>query len=615
MGVLDGRFDAWMNLRATECKDRAWYFEKQSSFDGKKRKRDGTQYFKPGDTLELKLDRTGPTGVLSLTVHDSVVAQIKGLPSDVALFPAVAITNKMCKCSFTLSAGECQDGRERGSSSLHRASGFKWRKIGATEPAQGRELKNHSLHMALYDKTEFTQQEWDAFGITDLSMDHFVKRGAYYFIPAETVVEAEERMRVLAEQASMTKIIQHLAIIAGKGQNQDGEERSAAQKGLEAELTRAKDGLVSPTVSALLTWHELFDKYAYLKGPYVERKLLAEGLALMVIDMLRLASLELNDDVVLHQVHAFSREMRDAGLETAGLSFEQFLVYAVANKEAFDPILQKMNLTQWSKKMSSVSTDDASRWSPSFHVKVWVSGGRGAGHGGGVRVDEVVRVDRKTSHQTLRGVLGISAAARAQWLSRCARVALDTISGIANADARAGLPDIMTRKSSVHKTPPPAGQTCTIRLEAGGGGMGSKCNGTYTEIGQHNGKPLYLQQGGTAKIYFNDFWKICQQGTTSSWIYGVDNEAGKGAFPPITWRTDGYSGSDASPCPSLTFEYLAVVEGAACKTFHAELTKCFSKVDAAASGAGSDLIKALDPNASQWLKNFRQMWVIICVCV
>ena len=60
-----------------------------------------THYFKPGDTLELKLDRTGQTGVLSLTVHDSVVAQIKGLPSDVALFPAVAITNKDCRCSFT----------------------------------------------------------------------------------------------------------------------------------------------------------------------------------------------------------------------------------------------------------------------------------------------------------------------------------------------------------------------------------------------------------------------------------------------------------------------------------------------------------------------------------
>ena len=82
--------------------NRAWYFEKQSSFDGtKEQKSDGKQYFKPGDTLELKLDRTGPTGVLSLTVHDSVVAQIKGLPSDVALFPAVAITNKDCRCSFT----------------------------------------------------------------------------------------------------------------------------------------------------------------------------------------------------------------------------------------------------------------------------------------------------------------------------------------------------------------------------------------------------------------------------------------------------------------------------------------------------------------------------------
>ena len=137
VGVLDGRYDRWMKLNTVQgvaaadslC-NRAWYFEKQSSFDGtKEQKSDGKQYFKPGDTLELKLDRTGPTGVLSLTVHDSVVAQIKGLPSDVALFPAVAISKKDCRCSFTISeaglgqyAGECQDGRKCGSISLDLAA-------------------------------------------------------------------------------------------------------------------------------------------------------------------------------------------------------------------------------------------------------------------------------------------------------------------------------------------------------------------------------------------------------------------------------------------------------------------------------------------------------------
>ena len=126
MGVLDGRFDAWCKFfkaqgvaANSQCTNRAWYFFKQSVFDGTKgQKSDGKPHFKTGDTLELTLDRTGPTGVLSLTVHDSVVAQIKGLPSDVALFPAVAITDGSCTCSFTLSeavlgqdTGECPDDR------------------------------------------------------------------------------------------------------------------------------------------------------------------------------------------------------------------------------------------------------------------------------------------------------------------------------------------------------------------------------------------------------------------------------------------------------------------------------------------------------------------------
>merc|ERR1712127_261039 len=61
------------------------------------------------------------------------------------------------------------------------ALGLKWRNVGATKPSQGLELEHHELHMALYNKTEFTQQEWDDFGVTNLRMDHFVNRSGYYF--------------------------------------------------------------------------------------------------------------------------------------------------------------------------------------------------------------------------------------------------------------------------------------------------------------------------------------------------------------------------------------------------------------------------------------------------
>ena len=41
MGVLDGRFDAWMSLKSDKCTDRAWYFEKQYVFDGTEKKTKG----------------------------------------------------------------------------------------------------------------------------------------------------------------------------------------------------------------------------------------------------------------------------------------------------------------------------------------------------------------------------------------------------------------------------------------------------------------------------------------------------------------------------------------------------------------------------------------------
>ena len=40
MGVVDGRFDAWMN-KSDKCTDRAWYFEKQYVFDGTEKKTKG----------------------------------------------------------------------------------------------------------------------------------------------------------------------------------------------------------------------------------------------------------------------------------------------------------------------------------------------------------------------------------------------------------------------------------------------------------------------------------------------------------------------------------------------------------------------------------------------
>jgi hypothetical protein len=64
--------------------------------------------------------------------------------------------------------------------------GLKWISAGPTKPVPGQELDHPQLREALKDKTEFTLQEWNGFGISNLRKDHLVKRGDSYFKPAAT---------------------------------------------------------------------------------------------------------------------------------------------------------------------------------------------------------------------------------------------------------------------------------------------------------------------------------------------------------------------------------------------------------------------------------------------
>jgi hypothetical protein len=78
--------------------------------------------------------------------------------------------------------------------------GLKWLPAGSTEPATGRILENAKLAEALRSKTEFTKQEWEAFGIKDLRTDHFIKSGDSYLQPAgiaSLLVQVLELRRVL----------------------------------------------------------------------------------------------------------------------------------------------------------------------------------------------------------------------------------------------------------------------------------------------------------------------------------------------------------------------------------------------------------------------------------
>lgn len=69
-------------------------------------------------------------------------------------------------------------------SSAGEASGLKWMHLGSAKPHNGRELSHEALATALSNSTEFTQAEWDAFGVHDLRTDSFISSAGAYFGPA-----------------------------------------------------------------------------------------------------------------------------------------------------------------------------------------------------------------------------------------------------------------------------------------------------------------------------------------------------------------------------------------------------------------------------------------------
>jgi len=60
--------------------------------------------------------------------------------------------------------------------------GLKWQDAGSHEPSVGLKITHAALESALTSKTEFTQDEWDAFGIPDLHIHSYIKSGGRYFV-------------------------------------------------------------------------------------------------------------------------------------------------------------------------------------------------------------------------------------------------------------------------------------------------------------------------------------------------------------------------------------------------------------------------------------------------
>ena len=117
------------------------------------------------------------------------------------------------------------------------ASGLKWKNTGAKRP-KGRELTNQQLSSALKSQIDFTQKEWDAFGIVWLSLDDFIKSGDSYFVPAE--LGSQRQRRALKDAASKesraaVKMPANRFMMLTECEEQAGEEREEEIKEEEDE--------------------------------------------------------------------------------------------------------------------------------------------------------------------------------------------------------------------------------------------------------------------------------------------------------------------------------------------------------------------------------------------
>jgi len=70
---------------------------------------------------------------------------------------------------------------------IEEASGLEWIDMGLEAPMDGCPLNHPQLAQALAMKTVFKPQEWAAFGIRKLRMDHFILSGNSCFRPARRI--------------------------------------------------------------------------------------------------------------------------------------------------------------------------------------------------------------------------------------------------------------------------------------------------------------------------------------------------------------------------------------------------------------------------------------------
>ena len=81
-----------------------------------------------------------------------------------------------------------------------RASGLMWMNVGKVKPKQGRELGNKELSAFLASKTELTPTDWEVFGINDLRHDDFIRVEDSFFQPTGNDLANTELADALARK-------------------------------------------------------------------------------------------------------------------------------------------------------------------------------------------------------------------------------------------------------------------------------------------------------------------------------------------------------------------------------------------------------------------------------
>jgi hypothetical protein len=244
---------------------------------------DGSTYwmeFRMPEAAKGHGDKTGSVGLVGTleTIEDRLRANTGFCPAELchislAIAKLVKDTSELKICLASLDADVVALKWGDSEKTPMPASGLKW--LALNGQPSGRLLENSKLSAALKHKLDFTQQEWDLFGIKDLHADHFVKSGNSFFGPvaltrAPLVLDFASAVSIekLVEKyslRSMAKSLQNkLDVVRARRQaknSQAAQELPSAQDAL-AESTAQHGGLDDDSLTDIIN-----EKYSFSSRP------------------------------------------------------------------------------------------------------------------------------------------------------------------------------------------------------------------------------------------------------------------------------------------------------------------------------------------------------------